>query len=33
MKLSLLSLLACPVCGADLKFSFLEAHPRHEVDV
>jgi SAM-dependent methyltransferase len=29
MKLSLLPLLACPVCGAALKFSALERDPRH----
>jgi SAM-dependent methyltransferase len=29
MKLSLLSLLACPVCGADLKFASLDRDPRH----
>ena len=29
MKLSLLPLLACPVCGADLKFSALDRDPRH----
>ena len=29
MKLALLSLLACPVCGADLKFAALDRDPRH----
>jgi SAM-dependent methyltransferase len=29
MKLSLLPLLACPVCGAPLKFAALERDPRH----
>ena len=29
MKLALLSLLACPVCGADLKFASLDRDPRH----
>jgi SAM-dependent methyltransferase len=29
MKLSLLALLACPVCGGELKFSALEKDPRH----
>jgi len=33
MKLSLLGLLACPVCGGDLKFVVLEAYPRHDEDV
>lgn len=33
MKLSLLGLLACPVCGGDLKFSVLEAYPRHDAEV
>ena len=30
MRLSLLPLLACPVCGAALKFAALEEYPRHE---
>jgi SAM-dependent methyltransferase len=29
MKLSLLTYLACPVCGGDLKFAALESYPRH----
>ncbi len=33
MKLSLLGILACPVCGGDLKFSVLEAYPRHDAEV
>ena len=33
MKLSLLSILACPVCGGDLKFAVLETYPRHNEDV
>jgi SAM-dependent methyltransferase len=33
VKLSLLSLLACPVCGADLKFAALERDPRRVEDV
>ena len=33
MKLSLLGLLACPVCFGDLKFSVLEAYPRHDTEV
>jgi uncharacterized protein YbaR (Trm112 family) len=32
MRLSLLSILACPVCGGDLKFVSLEKYPRHEDD-
>lgn len=33
MRISLLSLLACPVCGGDLKFSSLESFPRHDEPV
>jgi len=33
MRLSLLPLLACPVCGGGLKFSSLESFPRHEEPV
>jgi SAM-dependent methyltransferase len=33
MKLSLLPLLACPVCGAGLKFAALDRDPRREGDV
>lgn len=33
MKLSLLGVLACPVCGGDLKFSVLEAYPSHDAEV
>jgi SAM-dependent methyltransferase len=33
MKLSLLGLLACPVCRGDLKFSVLDAYPRHDAEV
>jgi SAM-dependent methyltransferase len=33
MKLSLLAILACPVCGGDLKFAALEAYPRHDTEV
>jgi len=33
MKLSLLGLLACPVCSGELKFSVLEAYPRHDAEV
>ena len=33
MKLSLLGLLACPVCGGDLKFAALQNYPRHQNDV
>lgn len=33
MKLSLLGLLACPACSGDLKFSVLEAYPRHDAEV
>ena len=33
MKLSLLSILACPVCGGELKFAVLEAYPRHDTEV
>ncbi len=33
MRIDLLSLLACPVCGADLKFSSLENFPRHDEPV
>ena len=33
MKLSLLGILACPVCGGDLKFAVLEAYPRHDSEV
>ena len=34
MRLSLLPILACPVCGGDLKFAVLDALPRsHDADV
>ena len=33
MKLSLLGILACPVCGGDLKLVGLEAYPRHDTEV
>lgn len=33
MRLSLLGVLACPVCGADLKFASLKRDPRHEEDL
>ncbi|HAZ07739.1 MAG TPA: hypothetical protein DCZ01_04265 [Elusimicrobia bacterium] len=33
MRLSLLSLLACPVCGGDIKFSALQSFPRHDEPV
>ena len=33
MKLNLLSILACPVCGGDLKFAVLEAYPRHDAEI
>jgi len=33
MKLNLLAILACPVCGGDLKFAVLEAYPRHDTEV
>ena len=33
MKLSLLTILACPVCGGDLKFAVLDAYPRHDTEV
>ncbi|UPT74086.1 MAG: hypothetical protein M0D55_20065 [Elusimicrobiota bacterium] len=33
MKLSLLGLLACPVCRGDLKFAVLDAYPRHDAEV
>lgn len=33
MKLSLLGLLACPACCGELKFSVLEAYPRHDAEV
>lgn len=33
MKLSLLGILACPVCGGDLKFAALESYPRHDAEV
>ncbi len=33
MKLSLLGLLACPACAGELKFSVLEAYPRHDTEV
>ncbi len=33
MKLRLLSLLACPCCAGDLRFSSLETHPRLQEDV
>lgn len=33
MRLSLLSLLACPVCGGDIKFSALRDFPRHDEPV
>ncbi len=33
MKLSLLALLACPVCGEDLKYAALDKHPRLETEV
>ena len=33
MRISLLSLLACPVCGGDLKFSSLQDFPRHDEPV
>lgn len=33
MKLALLSYLACPVCGGDLKFAALESYPRHGTEV
>lgn len=33
MKLTLLGLLACPACSGELKFSVLEAYPRHDSEV
>lgn len=33
MRLHLVAWLACPCCGADLKFSALEMHPRLQDDV
>jgi SAM-dependent methyltransferase len=33
MKLSLLGILACPVCGGGLKFAVLERYPRHDTEV
>jgi SAM-dependent methyltransferase len=33
VRLSLLSILACPACGAALKFAALDAHPRLADDV
>jgi SAM-dependent methyltransferase len=33
MRLSLLPLLACPVCGGDLKFSALDQYPSHDADI
>jgi SAM-dependent methyltransferase len=33
MKLNLLAILACPVCGGDLKFAVLDSYPRHDADV
>lgn len=33
MKLSLLPLLACPVCGGELKFAALDQYPRHDGEV
>ncbi len=33
MKLSLLGILACPICGGDLKFAVLETYPRHENEI
>ncbi|HEX4048659.1 MAG TPA: methyltransferase domain-containing protein [Elusimicrobiota bacterium] len=33
MRLSLLPLLACPVCGGALKFGALDRYPRHEENV
>ncbi len=33
MKLSLLGVLACPVCGGALKFAVLDAYPRHDAEV
>lgn len=33
MKMSLLPLLACPVCGGDLKFAALDRFPRPEADI
>lgn len=33
MRISLLAFLACPVCGADLKFSSLRDFPRHDEPV
>jgi SAM-dependent methyltransferase len=33
MRLSLLPLLACPVCGGELNFTALDAYPRHNEDI
>ena len=33
MKLSILGILTCPACGGELKFSVLEAYPRHDSEV
>jgi SAM-dependent methyltransferase len=33
MKLHLLSILACPLCGSDLAYDSLEDHPREEVEI
>ena len=33
MRLALLPLLACPVCGGDLRFAEVETHPRLDDDV
>ena len=33
MKISLLPLLACPVCSGDLEFAALAEHPRAETEL
>ncbi|MBI4061453.1 MAG: glycosyltransferase [Elusimicrobia bacterium] len=33
MKLKLLNILACPVCGGELKFAQLEVYPDHDVEI